>query len=286
MSKVALVLEGGGMRGAYTAGVLSWLIENNLIADSVVGISSGAMYGSFYCLKDKELLKKAAIEIAPNKNNVGIRALLKEGQIVAYDRLYDQELVKAGFDAPKLVNSESQLNIGVYDLEKYDTIWKNQYDVSKEIKWIKAACALPIFGRFVKIQDKLYTDGGITTMIPIRKAMSEEGVDRFLVVTTKSPEYVREPLPKWQKWLLNTIVYRKHKKLVSDIDSRKDVYYGERELVNQLVTEEKAVYLYPTQETGVSRYSGTKAQFEALFDLAYQNCEEKRASIEALFQKP
>lgn len=285
MKKVGIVLEGGGMRGAYTAGVLAWLIENKFVADYVVGISSGAMYGAFYCIEDVDLLRKASIEIAPDKNNVGIRAFLKEGQIVAYDRLYDQEMVKAGFDHQKLSSSKSDLEIGVYSLEEYETLWKTQHDVAKEAKWIKAACALPIFGRFVKVQDTLYTDGGITSMIPVGRAL-EQGIDNLLIVTTKSPEYVRKPFPRWQIWLLNNIIYRKHRQMVADFDSRTRVYYQERQLVDQLVEENKAINLYPTRETGVSRYTGTREQFLDLFDLAYENCEENRASIEALFQKP
>lgn len=285
MKKVGIVLEGGGMRGAYTAGVLAWLIENKFVADYVVGISSGAMYGAFYCTEDVDLLRKASIDIAPDKNNVGLRAFLREGQIVAYDRLYDQEMVKAGFDHQKLSDSKSDLEIGVYSLEEYETLWKTQHDVAKEAKWIKAACALPIFGRFVKVQETYYTDGGITSMIPVGRALEQE-VDHLLIVTTKSPEYVRKPFPRWQIWLLNNIIYRKHKKMVADFDSRTRVYYQERKLVDKLVKENKAINLYPTRETGVSRYTGSREQFIDLFDLAFENCEENRASIEALFKKP
>ena len=273
------------MRAAYTAGVLAWLIENKFVADYVVGISSGAMYGAFYCSEDVDLLRKASIDIAPDKNNVGLRAFLREGQIVAYDRLYDQEMVKAGFDHQKLSDSKSDLEIGVYSLEEYETLWKTQHDVAKEAKWIKAACALPIFGRFVKVQETYYTDGGITSMIPVGRALEQE-VDHLLIVTTKSPEYVRKPFPRWQIWLLNNIIYRKHKKMVADFDSRTRVYYQERKLVDKLVKENKAINLYPTRETGVSRYTGSREQFIDLFDLAFENCEENRASIEALFKKP
>lgn len=285
MKKVGIVLEGGGMRGAYTAGVLSWLIENKFVADVVVGISSGAMYGSFYCLNNQDLLRKGSIEIAPDKNNVGIRAIIKEGQIVAYDRLYDVEMPKAGFIHEDLVNSKSDLQIGVYSLEEYKTLWKTQYDVAENPKWVKAACALPIFGRFVTVNNKKYTDGGITSMIPVRRAL-EIGVDEMLIVTTKSPEYVRKPFPRWQIWLLNNVIYRKHKPMVKDFDSRTRVYYEERKLVDDLVASKKAINLYPTQETGVTRYSGTREQFERLFDLAYQDCEDNRQGIETLFSKP
>lgn len=284
MKKVGIVLEGGGMRGAYTAGVLSWLIDNQFVADMVVGISSGAMYGAFYCLGDKELLRKASIEVAPNKDNVGIKAFLREGQVVAYDRLYDQEMPKAGFDHTKMDQSQSDLQIGVYSLEEYKTLWKTQYDVKENPKWIKAACALPIFGKFVTVENKKYTDGGITSMIPVGRAL-DLGVDEMLIVTTKSPEFVRKPFPRWQIWLLNNIIYRKHRRMVADFDSRTKVYYKERQLVDQLVDEKKAINLYPTKETGVTRYSGSREQFEDLFELAYENCESQREAITLLFKK-
>ncbi|HHX52144.1 MAG TPA: patatin family protein [Erysipelothrix sp.] len=285
MKKVGIVLEGGGMRGAYTAGVLSWLIDNKFVADVVVGISSGAMYGAFYCVEDPSLLKKASIEIAPDKENVGIRPLFREGQLVAYDRLYDEEMVNAGFDNEKLRHSKSDLQVGVYSLEEYKTLWKDQYDIADEAKWIKAACALPVWGRFVPVKGVNYTDGGITTMIPVKRAMDVE-CNRFLVVTTKSPEFVRKPFPRWQIWLLNNVIYRKHRKMVKDFDARTRVYYEERQLVDKLVDEKKAINLYPTKETGVSRYTGSRDQFEALFDLAYENCETQRAEITDLFEKP
>ena len=240
MKKVGIVLEGGGMRGAYTAGVLSWLIDNKLVADVVVGISSGAMYGAFYCVEDPSLLKKASIEIAPDKENVGIRPLFREGQLVAYDRLYDEEMVNAGFDNEKLRHSKSDLQVGVYSLEEYKTLWKDQYDIADEAKWIKAACALPVWGRFVPVKGVNYTDGGITTMIPVKRAMDVE-CNRFLVVTTKSPEFVRKPFPRWQIWLLNNVIYRKHRKMVKDFDARTRVYYEERQLVDKLVDEKKAI---------------------------------------------
>ena len=284
MKKVGIVLEGGGMRGAYTAGVLSWLLKNNFKADIVVGISSGAMYGAFYAADQEELMKKAAIEIAPDKDNVGLRPFLREGQLVAYDRLYDQELYKAGFDNKRLLNSFAEFECGVYSLDSYTTLWKTNKDVAENGSWIKAACALPIFGRFVKIKDSLYTDGGVTTMIPVGRALEKE-VDHLIVITTKSPEYVRPQFPKYQIWLLKNIIYRKHPQLVKDFLSRTEVYYQERKLVDELVRNKKALNLYPTRETGVTRYKGNRDQFENLFQLAYDNCEEHRQTIESFFKK-
>lgn len=284
MNKVALVLEGGGMRGAFTAGVLDWMLEQALPVSVVVGISSGAMYGAFYVGKMREILAKTSIEIAPDKNNVGLRAFLKEGQIVAYNKMYDHDLYEVGFDPQKIIdNTDQQLQIGVYSMSRYQTEFKNNQDVAQCPQWIKAACCLPVYSHQIEINGEKYLDGGITTMIPIGQA-KKSGANRFIVVTTKSPDYIRPPFKKWQLWLLRHVIYRKHRPMVDHFSQRTEVYYQERQEVDRLVNEQLAVNLFPSIETGVSRYKGTRAQFEQLFELGRQECEKKRNQILALFK--
>ena len=82
MKKLGLVLEGGGMRGAYTAGCLAWMLENGYKADVVVGISSGSLYGAMYALNIPETMKKISIEKAASPRNSGILPIFLEGQVV------------------------------------------------------------------------------------------------------------------------------------------------------------------------------------------------------------
>lgn len=281
--KVALVLEGGGMRGAFTAGVLDWLIEQQVTFDLVLGISMGALYGGFYVTKQRELLKRCAIEIAPAKDNVGIKAFLKEGQLVAYDKLFYKDLIQAGFDVKKIAQAIEKLEIGIYSMQEYATLFKSNHEIAQTVDWVKAACTLPIFGKQVKIAGINYLDGGLTTMIPIGRAQ-QEGATRFIVVTTKSSTFVRKPFPKWQIWLLRNILYRKHPKMVNHFSLRTDVYYKERKHVDELVASKQAIHLFPTAETGVSRYKGTKSQFERLFQMGRDVCEANREEILQMFR--
>ena len=89
MSKSALVLEGGGMRGAYTAGVLTWMIDNGIEFDNHYGISTGAIHLSSYLLKRKDYLKQFPLEILPSKDCIGIRPFLKEGRIVGHKIIFN-----------------------------------------------------------------------------------------------------------------------------------------------------------------------------------------------------
>lgn len=282
MNKVGLVLEGGGMRGAYTAGVLAWFLRNNIIVDHVAGVSSGAMYGTFYLAQREDLLAKASIELAPDKANVGIRPLLSEGQFVGYDHMYDVQLKEAGFDPKSILNSKTDLSLAVYDMEIMDTIWIDKQKASQTGLWIKAACSLPFYSRLVNIDGRDYTDGGVTTMIPIRRSI-EVGCNKHIIVTTKSKEYVRKPFKKATLWFLKTFFYRDKSKLVSDFAKRTDIYYMERQMVDELESKGDAIYLYPTKETGVKRFSGKREQFIDLYEMGIEDCENQREKILALF---
>lgn len=284
MEKVGLVLEGGGMRGAYTAGVLSWLLDHGLYVNYCVGISSGGMYGSFYAGKQNDLLFEGSVNIAPNPDFVGIKPLLKEGQLIAYDEIYDRKLFEAGFDPKRLLNADTKLEIGVYSTKTYETLWKTNEDIAKEPKWIKAATALPFFGKFVKIDGVKYTDGGVTTMIPITRSI-QQGCTKHIVVTTKSPEFVRKPFKKASIWFLKYIRYPFHKPMVEDFAKRTDVYYQERKLVDELVASNDCIYLYPSQETGVTRYKGSHEQFVLLFEMGKADCERQKDALFAYLGK-
>lgn len=277
MEKVGLVLEGGGLRGAYTAGVLAWFIDHDIHFDYVVGISSGALYGSMFAMGKKEAMKTAAIEIATHWRNKGIGPLLFERTFIGYDYLFDT--LQNGLDYPikKMNEIDTEVEIGVYDIEAEKTIWVNQDQIAAEPDFVQAACTLPIVGRAVNINGKKYMDGGVTTMIPIHKSI-EKGCTKHVIVTTKSADYVREEQGFVQKNALR-FLYRNSPKLVEDFEARKEVYYQERAQIDNLVAKREAVYLYPSKELGVSRFGGDKDKYESLFNLAYSDCEQRKETL-------
>lgn len=277
MEKIGLVLEGGGMRGAYTAGILDWLLENELHFDYVAGISSGAMYAGMYVLNKRETLKKAAINVAADKRNIGFKSLRAEGTLVGYEFLYKEITEELDYPIETMDQIPGEIEIGVYDMEAQETLWMNKHDIANHPRFIQAACVLPIFGKQVAIDGKHYMDGGITTMIPIKKSI-EAGCVKHMVVTTKSMDFVRKPQSWAQKNLLR-FVYRKFPKLIQDFESRTDVYYQERALIEDLVAKKDALYMFPTQELGVSRFGGDAERFDQLFNIARADCDARRDEI-------
>lgn len=277
MKKVSLVLEGGGMRGAYTAGALAWLLDQNIEVDVTIGISSGAMYAAMYATQDRKMLERSSIELAADSRNVGVKPIFREGTPVGYNFLFNEILYNSGLDMEKLYNYDKELLVGVYDIKGCETLWKDQHDIANEPLYLKAACTLPLAGRAVKINGRKYMDGGITTMIPIQKAI-DLGCTKHIIVTTKDPDFVRKPNSGFLQFLLD-VVYLRSPQLKKDFRNRTEVYYQEKTLVNQLAGNHQAITLFPTVKTNVKRFGGSSEEFKLLFNNAYQDCENKKEVI-------
>lgn len=282
--KTAIVLEGGGLRGAYTAGVCAWFIENNIEFDLHVGISSGAMHAFSMAMKDVKLLHDSSVDYSVLPNNVGWRAFLREGTPVGYNYMFDHLLVKElNMTADRLRNIKPLVEFGVYRLSIQKTVWFNQSDIDDKIKLLQAACTLPIAGRNVKVKDEWFMDGGVTTMIPVERALYHN-VDKMIVVTTKPSNFVRKDNGKLTQFLLD-ILYGKYKTLLQDFRKRKDVYNYEMDLVRKLEKEGKIVHLQPSKDFGAKRFSATLEQVQNMYDLGMSDCEAKKESILAFLEK-
>lgn len=276
--KTAIVLEGGGLRGAYTAGVCAWFIENNIEFDLHIGISSGAMHAFSLAMKDVKLLHDSSVDYSVLPNNVGWRAILREGTPVGYNFMFEELLTKRlNMTADRIRSIPSLVEFGVYRLAIQKTIWYNQSDVDDKIKLLQAACTLPIAGRNVKVNGEWFMDGGVTTMIPVERAL-EHQADKIVVVTTKPSNFVRKDNSPLTQFLLD-IIYGKYKILLQDFRKRKDVYNREMDLVRQLEKEGKVVHLQPSKDFGAKRFSATLEQVQNMFDLGKSDCEAKRELI-------
>ena len=180
--KTSLVLEGGGMRGAYTAGALSWLIDHGIEFDASYGISTGAVHLANFLMKSKENLYDFSVHRIVDPRIVGLRPLLHCGRIVDYDYLFDHILTEeCRFDISPLKDCREGF-IGLYVLSEGKTIYFPTREIS--MKGLEASTSLPILGVVIKENGLELMDGGITDMIPIRQAI-DDGCSRHLIITTK-----------------------------------------------------------------------------------------------------
>ena len=280
-NKTSLVLEGGGLRGAYTAGALAWLIDNDITFDCGYGISTGAVYLVTFLMKSKQQLHDFSSRYINDKRIVGIKPLLKSGRIVNYDFLFD-ELLPQGlkFDLSPLKKIKEKGKIGVYSLNQGKTIYKSVENC--DMKLLKAATSLPILGKIVDYDGEEYFDGGITDMIPIDEAVNDK-CDRFLVITTKPADYVRKPAKNFVVKLMKRMYPQCHQ-ISIDYKNRHLNYQKQISLIKELEKENKAIYVYPSRSSKVTRLSGTVEQLEELYNLGYQDMEDQKDEIFKMFK--
>lgn len=283
MSKIGLVLEGGGLRAAYTAGVLNWFIDQNIDFDFVVGISSGALLAGPFVVKNHKAIKELAVTYAGRKENVGLTPLIREGAPVGYNFLFDEIInKKMQLSAQKVREASTPFEMGVYDLYDSNTLWLTNKDVDDKWKFVQAACTLPIAGRAVKINGRKYLDAGITSMMPIKRSLNY-GCDKHIVVTTKSKDFVRKPNHPLLQFVLD-LMYIKYPKMRREFRERTGVYYKEKAQVEQLKKEKKAIFLRPSKDLGVKRFKGDPQQLQKLYDLAYKDMENQKDMLFAFIR--
>ena len=277
-NKVGLVLEGGGMRGAYTAGALAWMIDNDIKVDYGAGISSGAMHLSSYFMKSKQYLYDFSVTYVSSKDNIGLRPFLKEGRYVGYRHLFD-ELVYGQFhyDTSHLVTKEFEYQFGLYDLDQGDTLFFDADYLDKEGQAMKAACSLPIAGNTVNYQGHHYLDGGIKVMIPIEPALNK-GCNRNICIITKPHGYVRKKASWFMRFLMR-INYLKYPQIAKDYAVRHIAYNKQRAICKSEEEAGRCFVLIPSKNLPVKRFSGDPEALKELYQLGYDDMENRKEEL-------
>lgn len=275
MKKVGLVCEGGGTKGAYTAGVLSCFIDQKIEFPYCVGISSGTVNLMGYISKDKHLLKTTALEITTDKKIIGFHPLLKEHQIYGLNRLFKLIEEKCPFNYEAAMNNPIECETGLYNIKTGKIEYFPKKYLNTELP--KASCALLMLSRPISIFDGLYMDAGLITMIPIERSI-EVGNEKHIFISTKEDSFVRKPAPKWQQ-ILASLFYPKQKYIRSDLEKRHLKYEKQWGIVKSLEKEEKALILRPSRNMHIGRSTQDKEKLLEWFELGYQDTLDRIEEI-------
>ncbi len=284
MEKIGLVLEGGGVRGAYTAGALAWLSDNGIAFDYGVGISSGAVYLCCYEMNNRQIPYNMSVHYASEPETVGLKALMKEGYYVAYRRIFEEDLKgKEGMTLQPLIDKNPNIEIGAYVLEHGRTEYFGPKEMDAGMELLLGSCALPVASAVIEYNGMHLLDGGITKMIPIERAQ-EQGCTKFLVITTKPADYVRKPSSKLIRFVMRHI-YKEYPQVEKDYAVRHLNYYKQIGIVKDLVAEGKAIHVLPSQNIKVSRFKGDEENCQKLYDLGYTDMQARKDEILAFIKK-
>lgn len=221
MYQAGLILEGGGMKGVYTAGVLDYFIEKDMEFSNCYGVSAGAIHMCNLLSKQKGRGLRIGTGYLKDKNYCGMYSLLKTGDYFGVDFCYRKipmELDPYDFETFSKYQGKAYAvitNIITGDAEYYQI-----KDLKKDIIGVRASSSLPLLSRNVMIKGKPYLDGGISDSIPIRKSMAD-GNGKNVVVMTKEEGYIRKPSSL--NWAIRK-KYRKYPALCDKMEKRHTDY--------------------------------------------------------------
>lgn len=196
-NRIGLVLEGGGMRGVYTSGVLDAFMDKNIKFPYVIGVSAGANNGANFVAEQRERNKKVFIDYVDHKEYSGFKHWILGNSYFNMDFLFNtlpNELVP--FDYETFLNSPTIFKVCATDCKTGCPVYfekaESKGNGSKFIgKVLRASSSLPIISQPVKINGKLYFDGGIADSIPLDKSI-EDGNKYNVVVLTRNEGYRKE----------------------------------------------------------------------------------------------
>lgn len=247
--KVGLLLEGGGMRGLYTNGVLDILMDNNIQIDEIVGVSAGALFGINYFSNQRGRPLRYNKRFAKDKRYMGFRSWLKTGNFVNREFTYYEMPVHLDiFDNEKYIESGKKLIAVATNVHTGKAEYFPIDNPFHQVEELRASSALPFLSKFVELNNNQYLDGGIADSIPINY-MLDKNYDKIIVVLTQPKNYKKSPShPK-----LNQFIYKNYPNLVKVLNNRHQNYNQSTNKVRQLAQEGKIFVIQPSEAIKVKR---------------------------------
>lgn len=273
-----LILEGGGMRAVYTAGVLDCLLDNNIHIKHCYGVSAGSICGMNYIARQKERTLRNVVDYLHHKDYCSIRSLITTGNLFGVDMLYNRipnELDP--FDYQTFQESDSRLTVVLSDVASGRAFYRIVKNMKKDIVYIQGSCALPIVSKMVSIGGSQYLDGGITDSIPLAKAM-QDGCTKSIVVLTQHREYQKlpeGPLPN----LIGNIMYKSYPFLIKAGRNRHVVYNRQLQLVKQEEKKGNVLVICPREPVNISRIEKDKKKLHELYQRGYEDGKNSLTEI-------
>ena len=262
--KVGLVLEGGGMRALFTAGVLDALLDiKELDIDGIVGVSAGALFGVNYVSGQKERAIRYNIKYARDKRYMGFYSWITTGNAVNEEfAFYEIPFKLDVFDQEKFKQSKIDFYVVMTNVESGKPEYVLIKDVFKQMEYLRATSALPFASKIIEINGKKYLDGGISDSIPIDYC-EDLGYDKIILVLTRPKNTHKEDKLNF----LYKLVYRKYPNLVERLINMGKDYEVVLKKIKDLENENKIFVIRPPEVLKIGRLEKNEEKIQNVYDI-------------------
>jgi len=284
MYQAGLILEGGGMRGIYTAGVLDFFMDKEIWFSDCYGVSAGACHLCSYLSGQRGRSYRIGVNYLDMKQYCGGWSLLRTGDLFGVDMNYSlipNYLDPYDYDAAG--KYEGRAFAVATNIKTGKPAYLPLKDMRKDILAVRASSSLPLVSRNVKIDGELYLDGGISDPIPVRKSM-RDGNQKNVVIMTKEEGYVREPVGGLLA-LLKTR-YLHYPKVYELMRERHLSYNATVQYIEEKQRDGALFVIRPKQKSGVGRIEKDREKMTALYEEGYRDAQNCYSDLLRYLQSP
>ncbi len=280
MVDAGLVLEGGGMKGVYTAGVLDFFLDKELLFKNIYGVSAGACVMSSYVSRQRGRAYEVMVDYLKDKHYMGAYSLLTTGDI--FNATMNFSLVPRylnPFDFEAFNGFEGNAYAVVTNIDSGEAEYIKISDMQAQSEYIRASSSLPLVSRNVCIDGKLYLDGGIADSIPLKQSI-KDGNHKNVVVMTKPAGYVRKPeknLP------LIKARYLRHPKVYELMKNRTQAYNETVEYIEEAAESGKIILIRPSYTESIGRLEKDESKLKRLYEAGYHDAEASFEKMKSYF---
>lgn len=271
MYEAGLILEGGGMKGIYTAGVLDFFLDKGIVFSSIYGVSAGACHMCSYLSGQKGRARDVCVDYLDTRRYCSLESLMTTGDLFNVDICYS---LIPNYLYPYDHEAFQQYEGKAYSVATDIVTGRPEYfrirDLKVDIVKIRASASMPLVSRNVKIGNRLYLDGGISDSIPLRQSVLN-GNQKNVVVMTKEVGYVRKP--SRQLGLIKAR-YARYPKVYQLMAERHINYNEQLEYISLQQQEGRAFVIRPKTASSVGRVEKDPDKLYALYQQGYDEAAE------------
>ena len=277
---IGLVLEGGGLRGVYTSGVIRFLMDKGFEFPYIVGVSMGVCNGANYVSRQPERNRIVNIDFVNDTRYISYKRLLLKGELFGMDFIFNTiPFSLVPFDQRTFLENEAKFVIGVTDCETGDTVYYEKSELENDsVDIFRATCSLPFLEKPVHYKGRIFMDGGVSDPVPIQKSI-DDGNSRNVVILTRPKGYRKKPS---HLHLLARLWYPKFKGLQRALAVRHRRYNETMDMVEELERSGQVVSIRPSKTLEASRVERDKEKLYAAYDQGYEDassCYERMKAI-------
>ena len=267
----ALILEGGGLRGVFTCGVLDCFMDKGIRFPFTVGVSAGACNGLSYMSGQRGRAKKSNIDLMDEHHYVGFRYILTQKCIMDFKLLFEdfpEKIIPYDYDA-YFSNPDRFVMVTTNCLTGKAEYHEEKQSSKRVMEIVRASSSLPFVSPVTYVDDIPMLDGGIADSIPVEYAMSQ-GYNKMVVVLTRNKGYRK----KASKMHLAKVAYKKYPNLRKALQDRNAAYNRTMDLIESLEAEGKITVIRPLKPVMVGRMEKDTAKLLALYQEGYEVAEK------------